>query len=148
MTRRIKTTFTGIIPANQISESGIEYYVTAADGKNESVFPAENYLSLIQEKADKITLGVPVLKADKLQLSWQPIKGASYYKIYRCGQKDFNAGPEYNLTFIAGDATLSFSDNGKDFKGDLLKGDWYYRITAVDKRGYESAPSDIMTIKN
>jgi hypothetical protein len=145
MNRRIRNTFTSSI--DKISAEGIEYYISASDGKNESVFPASGYLSCIQEKAEKAIPGSPVLNVDNQILSWQPVNAASYFKIYRLNNKDFKPGPENYLTYLSADAALNFTDNGKDFKSDSLKGDWYYRVTAVDKLGYESAPSDIITIK-
>src|SRR5207253_3249303 len=53
MTRKVKAVFTGAIPAAAIGPEGIQYYISATDGDNGSVFPADaplQSLSLVQEK--------------------------------------------------------------------------------------------------
>jgi len=150
MTRKIKAVFTAAIPATAIGAEGIQYYITATDGDNESVFPAEaplHPLSLIQERAVNATaLAAPVIMPNKLSIQWAAVQGANYYQIYRSKQKDFISAPANLLTYLAADATLSFTDNGVDWLGQPLKGAWYYRITAIDKNGYESKPSAIVVI--
>jgi hypothetical protein len=157
MTRRVKTTFTAVIPANEISPEGIEYYISASDGDNEGVFPADapdRPLSLIQEqsragmaKPGIVTLAAPKVVEEGQALKWQPIGGASYYRIYRSQEKGFVTGPGTLLTYIAGDAALNFSDNGMDLQGGLMRGNWYYRVTVIDRDGYESPAISPITIK-
>ncbi|NII25829.1 carbohydrate-binding protein [Pseudoflavitalea sp. X16] len=151
MTRRVKAVFTAAIPATTITEKGIDYYISATDGSNTAVFPADAPslpLSLVQEKATRLvpSLKAPVATTDKYTLKWQPVKGAFYYRIYRSQQKECAAGPENNLTYIAADAALTYTDNGQDLRAQPLTGAWYYRITAVDRQGYESLPSAAVAI--
>jgi hypothetical protein len=149
MTRRTKAIFTA---ERTVSSKGLEYYIVATDGNNESSFPADapkQVLSVVQENskveisdgddAYKLTtLPEPISKVNKQTISWNSIKGAYYYKIYRSQKANFREGPDNYLTYIAADAALSYTDNGVDLKGQPLKGTWYYRISAVDKDGYES----------
>jgi len=153
MTRKVKAIFTASIPANAIHTDGISYYITASDGVNTSVFPTDSPdfpFSAVQEKGVLIvasSLSAPRLTVARQKLEWQAVKGASYYNIYRSQQKDFTAGPESLLTYMAADAALYFIDNGKDLNAQPLTGTWFYRITAVDKQGYESPASAAMLIK-
>lgn len=150
MTRKIKAVFTASIPATAIGPEGIQYYITATDGDNESVFPTEaplQPLSLVQEKAVNATaLAAPVIIPNKQAVQWAAVPGADYYQLYRSRQKDFLPAPDNLLTYLAADAALSFTDNGVDLLGQPLKGAWYYRVTALDKNGYESKPSAIVAI--
>lgn len=153
MTRRVKAIFTATIPATAINADGMEYYITGSDGNNTAVFPkdAPDFpFSLVQEA--RVLVTAPALPAPKLMvknksLEWLPVKGAFYYNIYRSQQKDFTAGPENLLTYMAADAALSFMDNGKDLTAQPLTGTWFYRITAVDRQGYESPASAALFIK-
>ncbi len=151
MTRKVKAVFTAAIPAPAIHAEGIEYYISASDGDNTSFFPAdapEQPLSLVQEKVLRsTTLTAPKLITENKSLKWQPIKGAFYFNIYRSKQKILQPILTHCFTYVAADATLNFTDNGKDLLDDPLKGVWYYRITAVDQYGYESQPSSIVPIK-
>lgn len=150
MTRKVKAVFTAAIPAAAIGAEGIQYYITATDGDNESVFPAEaplQPLSLVQEKAvNAIALAAPGIIPNKQSIQWAAVPGANYYNIYRSRQKNFLPAPDNLLTYLAADATLSFTDNGLDLLGQPLTGAWYYRVTAIDKNGYESKPSAIVAI--
>jgi hypothetical protein len=49
------------------------------------------------------------------------------------------------VTFIDA-GTTRFRDNGEGFDGMRLKGDWYYRITAVDRLGNESTASGAVRV--
>ena len=44
------------------------------------------------------------------------------------------------MTYISA-ITNSFKDIGEGFDGAKLKGNWYYRVTAVDKAGFEGLSS-------
>ncbi len=153
MTRKVKAIFTAAIPAAAISKEGIEYYISASDGNNAAVFPADAPaapFTAIQEKGastDARALPAPKPTGNRQSISWQPVKGASYYQIYRSQQKDFTTGPNNLLTYMAADAALVFTDNGKDLTAQPLTGTWFYRITAVDPQGYESPASAALLIK-
>lgn len=145
MTRKVKAVFTAAIPASAISNEGIQYYISATDGDNRSVFPADaplQSLSVVQEKmANTTMLSAPKLIGNKQSIQWSAVPGANYYQVYRSTEKDFLPSPGNLLTYLAADAALTFTDNGMDLLGQPLKGAWYYRVTAVDKNGYESKPS-------
>ena len=151
MTRKVKAVFTAAIPASVISNEGIQYYISATDGDNESVFPAGAPLqsfSLVQEKPVHLgVLSAPTLTGNRQSIQWQAVPGANYYQIYRSQQNNFIPAPDNGLTYMAADAALTFTDNGMDLFGQPLKGTWYYRVTALDKNGYESKPSIVVAIK-
>lgn len=152
MTRRIKAIYTASIPATAIDAGGMEYYISASDGDNRAVFPADapaTPLTCIEEKGTQpaAPLNTPVVTATKQSLQWQPVKGAGYYHIYRSQQPACNAGREHLLTYMAAGAALRFTDNGMNLLGQPLTGRWYYRITAVDVQGYESKPSAAIAVQ-
>ncbi|HEU4554123.1 MAG TPA: carbohydrate-binding protein [Chitinophaga sp.] len=153
MTRRVKAVFTAVIPANGITADGLEYYITATDGANQSVFPADapaHPLSLMQEpfNATAAPLAAPEVQTQQQSLTWQPVSDAAYYHIYRSQQNDFTPGPDNLLTYMAADAALTFTDNGENLLAQPLQGSWYYRIAAVDKNGYEGPASEAVIINN
>ena len=68
MTRRVKTSFVVAIPPGLIGPDGLQYYISASDGDNQSVFPADAPaapLSLVRERkpvngpSDKRILAAP-----------------------------------------------------------------------------------------
>jgi hypothetical protein len=150
MTRKVKAVFTAAIPASAIDSDGIQYYVSATDGDNDSVFPADaplQPLSLVQEPSMKPSvMPAPKLIPNRQSIQWQAVQGANYYQIYRSQRNNFIPAPDNLLTYLAADATLTFTDNGVDLLGQPLKGTWHYRVTAVDKNGYESKPSLVAAI--
>lgn len=150
MTRKVKAVFTAAIPASAIGTEGIQYYISATDGDNESFFPADaplQPLSLVQEPSVSTTaLLAPKILPNKQSIRWQAVPGANYYQLYRSQQKDCIPSPGNLLTYLAADAKLTFTDNGMDLLGQPLKGAWYYRVTAVDKNGYESKSSLVAAI--
>jgi hypothetical protein len=82
----------------------------------------------------------------ELKLSWENAGNNTFwYRIYRSNKPDFRTGPSAFVTFVA-KGTTGFKDNGEGFDGALLKGDWYYRITAVSASGMESAASAAVKI--
>lgn len=151
MTRKVKAIFTTAIPASAISSEGIQYYIAATDGDNESVFPADAHvqpLSLVQERSTHpIVLSAPKLLPNTRSVQWQAVPGSNYYQVYRSQRNNFLPAPDNLLTYLAADAALTFTDNGMDLLGQPLKGTWYYRVTALDKNGYESKPSVVVAIK-
>ena len=75
------------------------------------------------------------------KLSWTTEDNSVFwYRIYRSNKPGFKASPANFVTYVAA-GTTEFKDNGEGFDGAVLKGDWYYRITAVDRSGNESLPS-------
>ena len=145
MTRRVKAVFTAAIPARDVTASGLEYYIEATDGSNFSLAPVSAPampLSLVAFKAGRTSVPArPNLLSAKAQtLSWTPVEGAFWYRIYRSERPGFKPGPDSLLTYVASDTT-SFLDNGLDYAGRKLNGTWYYRVTAVDKDDRESPPA-------
>ena len=125
---------------------GAEYYIEASDGDNTSAFPsgaAVRPLSLVVEKvpAGGERPGAATVAVKSRTLSWPAVPQAALYRIYRSSQNSFHIGPDNFLTYVAGDASLSFTDNGEDLLGQPLKGTWHYRVTAVDRNGFEGVSS-------
>jgi hypothetical protein len=145
MIRKVKAVFTAAIPSSAIGPEGIQYYISATDGDNESVFSADaplQSLSLVQEQSiHPSVLTAPKMVPNRRSIQWQAVQGANYYQIYRSQRNNFIPAPDNLLTYMAADAKLTFTDNGMDLLGQPLKGAWYYRVTALDKNGYESKPS-------
>ena len=146
MTRRIKSTFVAVIPAAAVTRDGVEYFIEAGDGDSQSVYPITApvqaaSLTVTAESPSAKAPGAVKVKVAERTLSWSPVVGATQYRIYRAEDKKFTAGPATWLTYVAADAELSFTDNGEDLAGWVMTGDWYYRVTAVDKDGREGPPS-------
>jgi len=146
MTRKVKAIFTTVIPADQIGQEGVEYYIAAIDGDNKSAFPADAPSLPLLAMQEKLTttpasLSAPAVESQQQSLTWQPVANASYYHIYRSQDKDFTPGPDNFLTYIAADADLTFTDNGEDFLAQPLQGAWFYKVAAVDPHGYEGPAS-------
>jgi hypothetical protein len=146
MDRRNKAIFTARIPASAITTAGLEYYVSASDGTNTGYFPKTAPaipMSLVGETITDITApGVPGNPtANGSIFQWGASTGdVHWYKIYRSVVNGFTLGKATFLTFVYKDTT-SFQDKDLDFDGNRLNGVYYYRITAVDKSGNESAPT-------
>lgn len=147
MTRRVKAVFTAVIPPESLPAQGIEYYIEAADGDNVGTFPAgapAQPLSLTVEPPASAgqTLEAPAgLQAQDHLLHWSPVAKAFTYRIYRSKDPAFTPGPDNYLTYVAADAALQFEDAGEDFWAKPLQGNWYYRVTAVNRTGGEGNPS-------
>ena len=145
MSRRVKAIFTAQVPAREVTASGLEYYIEAADGSNVAFFPASAPampMSLVTYTAgsQRSPAGPGLLSAKDQTLSWTLSPGAFWYRIYRSDHPRLEAGPDNLLTYVAS-GTTSFRDNGLDLTGRALTGVWYYRVTAVDKDDRESAPT-------
>jgi hypothetical protein len=160
MRRRVKAVFTATIPAQSIGPSPaaafLEYYVTADDGANSSIFPSESparpLVLTLTPNANPSVPGPPVLAAQNNRLEWRPVANAHTYRLYRSTGKTFEPSNNTFLTYIGtGDASaaggpkgeeLHFTDLAQNFSGDDLRGTYYYRLTAVTRAGNESTPGN------
>jgi len=151
MQRRVRCTFTAAIPDGVIGPDGLEYYITASDQRNESLYPASApaiALSLIIESqsGDTFLLAPPQLCVTDQQLVWEAgSRGAFWYRLYRDRRPDFETGPRTALTYVEA-GTTKFTDKAPDLDGKKLKGTLFYRITAVDRLDRESLPSVSMAV--
>ena len=152
MERRVKSIFTVHIRPEQVNESGLEYYVEASDGDNTARYPAsapEMPLSVVVCGTHDVSVpGKPRdAKAAGKELSWAAAgKDVFWFRIYRSADPGFTTGPHNFLTYVEGH-TKNFRDNGEDLNGLKLRGRWYYRVTAVDKAGNESQPSQTIAVE-
>ena len=146
MERKVKAVFVSEIPASEVTEKGVEYYVEASDGDNVALCPPSSpgsalSISTYTPTAMKELLKPTIVESKNQKLTWKTAgKSVFWYRIYRSNKPDFKASPANFVTYIAA-GTTEFKDNGEGFDGAALKGDWYYRITAVDRSGNESLPS-------
>jgi poly(3-hydroxybutyrate) depolymerase len=89
------------------------------------------------------TFGAPanVTLSDKTNvmtsLNWKPVFGASKYKVYRAAS---SAGP-FNLLGATTTAVASYADTSLSPSTT-----YYYRVTAIDGMGTESAPSSVTSV--
>jgi hypothetical protein len=151
MERKVKAIFAVQIPGSDLTQKGLEYYIEASDGTNTSVYPPsspETPLSIaVTSPSDPKEVSSPTnigLKEQKV--TWDSGgKDVFWYRIYRGNRPDFKASPANFVTFVAA-GTTGFKDNGEDFDGATLKGDWYYRVTAVSRSGLESVPTPAMKV--
>jgi hypothetical protein len=75
------------------------------------------------------------LRIEGLRLTWRPVAGAHHYNVY-CGESaDFPCGPS---TLIGSPTAATFLDFGVEPNTRR-----FYRVTAVDRSGRESAPSAV-----
>jgi len=154
MARRTKAVFTAAIPGREVAPAGLEYYFSATDGSNPSVFPPSApalTLSLVAEPAapGRVPSAPRRFCVRGTVLSWEKsVQGGeiAWYRIYRGTNRNFQPGPDSFLTYVAGE-TPRFEDNGMDLQGTPLLGLWYYRLTAVDAAGRESAPSSAVVVQ-
>jgi hypothetical protein len=152
MERKTKAVFAATIPDNAVGEKGVEYFVEASDETSTSLFPASSpsqALSVATFSNPELgTSLIPTKVVVKDQsLTWNEAGEKAYWiRIYRSNQENFTAGPATYVTYVAA-TTKSFKDNGEGFDGSTLKGNWYYRVTAVDKAGNESRPSEAVLVK-
>ena len=142
MIRRVKSVFVADIACQELSPTGLEYYIEASDGNNTAVFPASSPampLSLVAtDSRDQTPPGRPGELAVKDQtLHWSPATGDVFsYRIYRGSNPDFSPGPATLLTYVD-KSTTRFKDGAAGFDGQPLRGVWYYRVSAVDFAGNE-----------
>jgi hypothetical protein len=144
MERRVRSVFTVSIP---VTASGLEYYIEATDGTNAGYYPktapAVNASVVVYKTSVTSPPSAPNgLATDGKSISWTASKGdVFWYRIYRSGKKDFTPGLANLITYVHKD-TLRFEDADPGFDGQPLSGTYYYRVTAVDKLGNESKPSN------
>ncbi len=148
MERRTKAVFGYTLPERYIDEEILEYYIEVTDGDNKGYFPPaapEVVATMITFEEQKKELQSPDLKANGNTLKWNKVENAFWYKIYRSPDKSFDADASDFVTYVY-KSTTSFEDNAEGFAGEKLKGDYYYKVTAVDKNDFESRPSDAVKI--
>lgn len=146
---RVRATFTVTIPAKDFSIQGIEYYITASDSRNISVYPADaptrlHTIVVTGVENDKTSSPIVEVAAGNL-LEWERIANADMYRIYRSTSSDFETNASSFITFVGG-KTTSFRDNGYDLNGAPLKGTYFYCVTAVSRDDMESTASKIIKI--
>ncbi len=156
MARRTKAVFCSVIPASEISHLGMEYYIVATDGTNKSVWPAaapkERASFVAYPIADKEPPSAPgkafAQEIDgKKTIKWGKASGdVFWYRIYRSQNPGFKPQAENFVTYVHS-SSQSYASNGLDFDGRKLYGAYYYAITAVDKSGNESPPSNYVMVK-
>ncbi len=150
MQRRTKAVFDGRIPAQEVTDRLIEYYIRASDGSNSAVFPATaptvNLTTVVYTVQSKTPRPPRNITADCRQLLWRAGDDtAHWYRIYRSKDADFEMSMATFLTYVGQDTTR-FEDIGLDFDGRPLNGTWFYRITAVNRHGNESNPTGSIEI--
>ena len=151
MTRRVRAIFTAKLDSvgQGAGNDGLEYYIEASDGAQSSRYPLaapnRNLSVIVCDGPVAQTLAVPEVSADKGALIWTQVPNAHWYRIYRGRTPDFLAGPESYLTFTA-QGTGAFKDMEEDFDGSERQGTYYYRLTAMDRNGFESAPSPAVAL--
>lgn len=151
MRRRVRAVFAARIPASEVGESGLEWYIAASDGTNEGFYPKaapEVTASIVCSGAiSRILASTPVrLSADGQSLRWTPgSSGVLWYRIYRSRERGFTPGPENLLTYVAGES-LKFADMEPGFDGLQLQGRYWYRVTVVDGSLGESPASNAVSL--
>ncbi|MCX6134280.1 MAG: carbohydrate-binding protein [Ignavibacteriales bacterium] len=151
MDRRTKAVFAAEIPGTDLTGKGVQYYIEASDGTNTAVYPPSSPaapLSIAVSAASdsKWPLCPANIGLKERKLTWDSIgKDAFWYRIYRSNKPGFKAGPANLVTYVAA-GTTGFKDNGEGFDGAALKGDWYYRVTAVSRSGVESPATPAVKI--
>lgn len=146
---RVRAVFTVTIPAKDLLFPGIEYYITASDSRNISVYPAgapTRLHTIVVTEVDNDTISSPLVTvvAGNL-LKWKRVTNADMYRIYRSTSPDFERDASTFITFVGG-KTTSFRDNGYDLDGTPLKGTYFYCVTSVSSDDTESIASKIIKI--
>ncbi|MHB1000614.1 MAG: alpha-glucuronidase family glycosyl hydrolase [Armatimonadota bacterium] len=147
MQRRVRGVFIGSVPAAKITDEGLEYYIAASDGTNTGFYPdtapVVNASVVCYKIADKTAPGSPAnLKADAGSMKWSASSGdVFWYRIYRSNKTGFTPNHASLVTYVP-NTVLQFADMEPGFDGRPLIGKYYYRVTAVDRFGNESKPSN------
>ena len=125
--------------------SGLYYEVVAYNGQTDSAAPAPIQVTLAPAPPTYDSLTAPAGLAAALAasgtgvaLSWNSVSGANGYSIQRATS---NSTWAQIGTTAAG--TLVYNDTGTT--GGQL---YYYRVSATDSSGGQSAPSSVVTIVN
>lgn len=151
MTRRVRAIFTATLAPEICGDNGIEYYVEASDGANASRYPwaapNRNLSLILMSGPEQSELKPPAVQVKGGGLIWQDTPNAFWYRIYRGKMSDFIAGPETYLTYAA-NGTTAFTDMEEDFDGKPREASYYYRITTMDRNGYESAASPSVAVRS
>lgn len=153
MDRRVKAVFTAALPAEAFEADVIEYFIEVSDGTNVSLFPHGAPMTnafIVRETAeDSAAPAAPqTFRASGRELSWAAGSSSDvfWYKLYRGTRSGFEVGPDTYLTYVAG-GTHAFKDLAPGFDGNPLKGTYYYRVTALDRTGNESAAAPAVAIR-
>lgn len=146
---RVRSIFTVTIPSRQVPSNGIEYYIEVSDSRNKAVYPIcapEQLHTVIVIENEEEKISTPIVKAvNGKRLQWEKVSDANMYRIYRGRTSKFMADACSFVTFV-GNNTTTFKDNGLSMDGTPLKGDYYYRIAAVNGNGIESNASKTIKI--
>jgi fibronectin type 3 domain-containing protein len=124
------TTYTDTPPAT----GATYYYELRAYDKagNESAGTADQAVTTADRTAPAAPTGLRTsVGAGSVRLAWEPADGAATYRAYRATAPE---GPFTRIADALGDP--SYRDTSADIHRRL-----YYRVTAVDAAGNESAPS-------
>ena len=151
MTRRVRAVFTAVLTPEMCGANGVEYFVEATDGANTSRFPraapSRNLSLTLLSGPAPAELKPPVVQATGDRLTWQEASNAFWYRIYRGKTAEFKVGPESYLTYAA-HGTTAFTDMEEDFDGTPREVPYYYRVTVMDRNGYESEPSPAVAVRS
>ena len=149
MERRTKAVFTAYLDAGSFTTAGIEYYIEAFDGTNKSVYPnaaPDVSAYCVVEGAVSAAPAAPQnVRAEGTRVKWNHADDVYAYRIYRDTKSDFTPSNRTLVTYLNGDL-YSFADGEVGFDGMPLPDITYYKVTAVDREGNESAPSDAVMI--
>jgi len=146
MQRRSRAIFAVSLPPEYVTAQGIEYFVEASDGTNHARYPASSPgqpLSVVVEECERSLPPkvVDIVRRIGQDISWSPPEEEVFcFRIYRGTSPDFEVGPASYVTYVAG-GTTHYTDTEEDFTGARLLGTWFYRVTAMDAKGFEGPPS-------
>ena len=154
MERRTKAIFGYRIPKKVLTARGLEYYVEAFDGTNIGMFPVTAPslpLTIIGEEFSRVNnYPQPPFNftvSDGSKLSWEPSKENLFlYRVYRSTKPGFSISCANYLCFFKDDKT-NFEDIENDYSNQKKTGTYYYKVTAVDKYGFESEPTKSLAVK-
>jgi fibronectin type 3 domain-containing protein len=152
MDRRCRAIFGSRIPGSAVTASGLEYFVEASDGSSAGYFPVTAPVlpaSLVGERlaAEPMPHSPASIGLSGRAISWSAAGADCFiYRIYRSPSSDFSPSIANYLCFVPREKT-SFVDSENDFTDRPKHGTYYYRVTVVDKAGYESAATDPVALQ-
>ncbi len=143
MIRRVKAIFTQELPPDGL----LEYYITVSDGTSIVRWPVPGNKSLITMNYKTVsTIAQPTsVKVDNRTITWTPVTGAFWYRIYRGTTPGFKPGPASLVTFVPASMN-AFIDYAPGFDGRPLSGNQFYKVTALDKSGNESSAGEAVKL--